>query len=191
MVQFPRIQNYFNRELIFVEYDSNIKQCSKASCAIKCQQLIMHDYGIDIPEKDLCNLAEEYGWYNIHEGVHMHDNGKLLGSFGIEYHHSQGNNLNDITNEIRQCHRIMVNVNSVKLSGAESCHMEACHSVILSGIDEKFVYITDPAHGCINKPYTIDIFMHAWSDSYYYLLATNISAPFEYDPISKTMKDTF
>lgn len=38
---------------------------------------------------------------------HMHDNGKLLGCFGIGYHPSQGNDIAGIETEISEMHRVM------------------------------------------------------------------------------------
>lgn len=176
----------------FAECDSNIIQSLPTSCAIKCQQLIMRDYGIDVSESDLCRIAKENGWFDESIGVYMHDNGKLLGCFGIEYHHSQGNDFNDIIKELQQQHRVMVNLNRAKLwdLGVNDKHNEACHAVLVSeivGNDNDYVSITDPANGNVNQKIAKKTFCEAWKDSQCYMLATETSAKYVYNSCSKSM----
>ena len=102
-----------------IQPDENILQSSPASCAIKCQQIILRDYGIDVSEEDLCRIAKENGWYDEKVGVYMHDNGKLLGCFRVGYTHSQHNDLQTIRKELDLGHRIMVSINNAKLAGKQ------------------------------------------------------------------------
>lgn len=166
--------------------DKNILQSYPASCAIKCQQIILRDYGIDVSEEDLCRIAKENGWYDEDVGVYMHDNGKLLGCFGIGYHHSQGNDIVGIESEISRTHRVMVNINHAKLAGMYDQNAQACHAVIVSSLDESSVYIINPSTG-INEYYSKDLFEYAWKDSDNYMLATDTKAIFKYDHNSNMM----
>ena len=176
-----------------MQLDPNIKQDTPTSCAIKCQQIIMRDYGIDVDECNLRKIAIEQGWYAEETGVFMRDNGKLLGCFGIGYHHSQNNTIEALKNELLKRHRIMVNLSHAILTGKadEDKHHEACHAVIVTQIvdgKDGYVVVTDPAEGCANKRYRIDDFIKAWNTSNHYYLATDSSAQYEYDAETQTMK---
>lgn len=173
--------------------DNNLKQKAECGCAIKCQQLILRDYGFDIRVNDLYEIAKKNGWYHG-GGVFMHDNGKLLGCFGVEYHHLQHNTLEDIVRELQQRHQVMVNVNADKLhDGPEITfrHNEASHAVLITMVSERdgCIYFTDPMTGNIDETCPIDWFQNAWKDSSCYMLATDSPARFCYDPTTQSMKE--
>ena len=177
-----------------MENDYNIKQAFPNSCGIKCQQLILRDYGIDVSEDDLRDIALKNEWYHDGKGIFMRDNGKLLGCFGIGYHHLQHNTIEDIENELNQGHRVMVNVNADKLhEGTEVIyrHNEASHAILISMVNKEsgFVFFTDPMTGNVDEPCPITWFQYAWQDSVCYMLATECPARFRYDPITQSMKE--
>lgn len=164
-----------------------------SSCAIKCQQIILRDYGIDVTEEELRNIAIEHGWYDEEGGVCMSNNGKLLGCFGIEYHHSQSNTLQDIQLELSNGHRVMVNVSLAILSGqiVEDRHHEAGHAVVVTNVvggGNGYVDIINPATGQVNQRCELIKFETAWSNSRCYMLATTAQAQFMYDGIARKMK---
>ena len=178
-----------------MECDLNIKQDLPTSCAVRCQQIILRDYGIDVSEKELREIARRQGWFDDQVGMYMHDNGKLLGCFGIGYNHSQNNDLHGLKFELQQQHRVMVNINKSKLcadseEAAQDRHHEACHAVIVTRVlkDESYVQITDPSTGYAEVMASAMDFTKAWEDSDCYMLATDAPARYEYDPISKTMR---
>lgn len=174
--------------------DPNIKQVFPNSCAIKCQQIILRDYGIDVSENELMDIAIQYGWFNYALGMYMHDNGKLLGCFGIGYHHLQHSTVEDIAWELQQGHRVMVNVNADKLhEGPEVSfrHNEASHAVLITMVSkgDGCLFFTDPMTGNIDEPCPIEWFQNAWRDSVCYMLATDCPARFHYDPTTQSMKE--
>ena len=174
-------------------FDINLLQKSAASCAIKCQQIIMRDYGIDVSEDSLCGIASRYGWYDEAVGMRMSDNGKLLSCFGIVYHHSQLNSVQDIRREIDEGHRVMVNVNRHKLYDDNRFRnvSEASHAVIVRDIDlsRSVVVLTNPATGHIAETYALETFDKAWTDSCRYMLATDSPAKYEYDSHTRCMRE--
>ncbi len=171
--------------------DLNIKQDLPTSCAIRCQQIILRDYGIEVEEKDLREIAVHNGWYDESVGVYMRDNGKLLGCFGIEYHHSQYNNLLQIEKELAHGHRVMVNLNKAKLFGEieKEGHHEACHAVVITQISKAngWLLVMDPAKGDARQKHSIPTFVGAWRDSNNYMLATSKPALYRYDADSMIM----
>lgn len=171
--------------------DENILQSYPASCAIKCQQIILRDYGVDVSEEDLCRIAKENGWYDENVGVYMHDNGKLLGCFGIDYHHSQNNSLRDIVQELSLNHRVIVNVNKDILNGnVKTClHNEGNHAVIVDEVQNETgsIRIIDTSIGDARNTYPKELFCKAWEESVFYMLATETPATYKYDSASKSI----
>lgn len=45
-------------------YNPKVEQAFSDTCAIKSQQLILEDFGINVTETDLVRTAAEHGWYN-------------------------------------------------------------------------------------------------------------------------------
>lgn len=172
--------------------DMNIKQDLPTSCAVKCQQIILRDYGVDVSEKELRDIAAQNRWYEESVGTYMRNNGKLLGCFGIGYHHSQYNDILKLTSELNLGHRVMVNLNRAKLFGEKEKdrHHEACHAVIVTQIshEDGCVFVMDPANGDARQQHTIQAFVESWKDSNCYMLATDTKAIFQYDAKSQTMK---
>lgn len=156
---------------------ADLKQKYPDSCAIKCQELILRDYGINVNEDELIVIARRNGWYKAGVGVYMRDNGLLLAGFGIDYKHSQGNTLDAISRELSLSHRIMVNVNSQKLLPETpiKLHEEACHAVLVTGIENENIIIIDPTDGNPDKRISRDKFLAAWKDSDCYMLTTIIA----------------
>ena len=160
--------------------DENILQSYPASCAIKCQQIILRDYGIDVSEDDLCRIAKENRWYDENVGVFMHDNGKLLGCFGVTYHHSQNNTIDMLCSELSKGHRIMVNVSLPRLEG---CYISGCgasHAIIVTSVESDAVSIINPSKGIMDEKIGRDIFYTAWKDSAFYMLSTNEHVMYKY-----------
>lgn len=167
--------------------DPFILQSFPASCAIKCQQIILYGYGINISEEELCRIATSNGWYDKNAGVRMCNNGKLLGCFGIEYRHSQKNRIEDIISEKKRNHCVMVCLNHAKLSGIRDEYNQAAHGVLIRSIDDNNVCITNPSSGNVREYHPISTFRMAWKDSDFYMLNTTDKALFEYDPNEKMM----
>lgn len=167
--------------------DENILQSYPASCAIKCQQIILRDYGVDVSEEDLCRIAKENGWYDENVGVYMHDNGKLLECFDIGFTHSQYNTMQTMRRELTLGHRVMVNINHAKLAGKQDIYNQASHSVVVNAVDDTYVYVSNPGTGNANERFPIDVFCVAWEDSCFYMLSTAEKALYQYDSILKYM----
>ena len=68
-------------------WDQNIFQGTTPSCAVRCQQIIMRDYGIQIPQEDLMDYAAQKGWYNPEDGTMTKDIGNHS-QHRVLWHHS-------------------------------------------------------------------------------------------------------
>lgn len=170
----------------------DVRQIYNDTCAIKSQQLIMKDFGINVTEDQLRNEAMINGWYN--GGTSPADVGKLLELHGIgvsQYDHA---NIFNLVNELAQGHKIIVGVDSGELWADNLFDKffednQADHALIVSGVDTSDpnnvkVILTDPGTGDFLKEYPMDEFVEAWKDSDCFMMATNDAVPEVFDPFS-------
>lgn len=186
------------------EFDSNIYQGREPLCAVKCQELILRDFGIQIPAQELKEYATEQGWYGDY-GTPRSKVCNILQKCGIEMNTSYGNNVESLVRELDQGHRIIVSVDAAELTSEYGSEQWAAfesedmarHVVIVSGIeiDEECpenskVIITDPGAGLSYKEYRLDHFVKSWEDSKCYMASSVEAAPYQYNSLTHEMEYT-
>ena len=181
-----------------------IQQPDDHSCALRSQQIVLRDFGIDIPFNDLERIAKENGVYSD-DGTSMYDVGKVLDIAGVGMHQVVGSNMFDLTNELAQGHRVIVGVDADELWYNDTLtgrlknwfndvtgHQGGNHALIVAGVEvnptnpnDVNVVLTDPGSGDLRIEYPMKQFMDAWKDTNCFMVATNDAAPYQYDPVSK------
>lgn len=159
------------------------------TCAIKSQQLILNQFGVECSEMDLIRYSEEHGWYDGH-GTQINDVGNLLEEAGIEVTRMFDANVFNLVNELAQGHKVIVGVDAGELWGApfhewmEDFFMGEVpdHALLVTGVDMSDpdnikIIVTDPGTGEVGRAYPIEQFMDAWADSSYFMCSTDIPAP--------------
>lgn len=183
------------------EFDYNIFQGHEPICAIRCQEMILRDFGIQIPKEELTQFAKEKGWYDGH-GTSEGDVGNLLEVCNVGTHTQHCDSVYDLINELQAGHRVIVAVDSHEL-WAEPDSLEykfyrhltnADHALIVTSIevdplnpDNSKVVLTDPGNGSILK-YDLERFAHSWKDSNCFMMATDEPAPYQYNAETKCME---
>ncbi len=177
-----------------------IRQPDDHSCALRSQQIVLRDFGIDIPFKDLEKLAKEYGVYTD-QGTYTYDIGKVLQIAGVNMHQVEGTSFYELTNELAQGHRVIVSVDANELWYNESFSDKlrnwfddtfkaqgGNHALVVAGVEinpqnpnDVKVVLTDPGAGHLRIEYPLDQFMNAWKDSNCFMAATDNPAPYQYD----------
>lgn len=174
-------------------YNPEIEQMFPDTCAIKCQQLILNDFGIDVSEEDLTQTAMSNGWYN--NGTPPQYVGNLLELANIPVTRLERANVFNLVNELAQGHKVIVGLDANEMWYNDSISdklrnwfddffngPEGNHALIVAGIDTSDsnniqVIVKDPGSGDDGKPYPLEQFMDAWSDASCYMVSTNMSAP--------------
>lgn len=174
-------------------YNPDVEQTHDDTCAIKSQQLILNDFGIDISEDELLRISLENDWF--HGGTAPQDVGNLLEMANIPVTKQEGANVFNLVSELAQGHKVIVGVDADEIWYNDSIgdklknwfhdflgDHRANHALIVAGIDTSDpdniqVIVTDPGTGDDGKPYPLDQFMDAWADAQCYMISTDIPAP--------------
>ena len=169
---------------------ASVYQDYESTSAIRSQELILRDFGIDISQEQLIQTATSNGWYTPSGGTSPEHVGNLLEGYGVQVNRYQNANIFALTSELAQNHKIIIGVDSGKLWNEE--FWEAVedslgtpggdHVLLVSGIDTTDpgnvkVVLTNPSTGDIVKEYPLDRFMSAWKDSPCFIVATTEPAP--------------
>lgn len=182
------------------EFDYNIFQGVEPTCAIRSQEIVLRDFGIQIPQEDLKNYATEMGWYD--EGTPEEAIGNLLETCNISTHTAHCDSIYDLINELKDGHRVIVTLDADEI-WAEPDSLEyqfyklikdPNHALIVTSIsvdpdnpENSKVTLTDPGSGSILE-YDMERFSHAWGDSDCYMMATDEPAPYQYNAETKQME---
>ena len=177
-----------------------IQQPDDHSCALRSQQIILRDFGIDIPFNDLEKIALDSCVYT-NEGTYTYDIGKVLELAGVGMHQVTDTSLDDLMNELSQGHRVIVSVDADELWYNDNLkgrlnnwfndvigHQGGNHALIVAGVEvnpndvnDIKVVLTDPGTGHLRIEYPANQFINAWKDSDCFMAATDNPAPFQYD----------
>lgn len=190
----------FGQDTSGSQFSSDVFQFYPDTCAIRSQEIIMRDYGIEVPQEALRDISEQCGWYSPGQGTPMEHVGKLLDLAGVSCHQSENNTVFDLMRELSQGHRVIVGVDSGELwadnffDKVNEMHEDAMgierpdHALIVAGVKvdpinpkDVRVILTDPGQGTVREEYTFDQFYDAWKDSNCFMVSTEEPAPYQYD----------
>jgi hypothetical protein len=181
-----------------IVFDPNVFQFYDDTCAIQSQHLILQQYGIDVSQEELIQIAKDNGWYAEGYGTPMDMVGKLLEYYDIDIHGSEGNNIFNIANELAQGHQIIAGVDAYELAFPEETQgwdeiygEQANHALVVVGLDTTDpnnvqVIVTDPGTGNRQMAYPADQFIDAWKDSNCFMVTTEdvpTHPSWDYNPI--------
>ena len=168
----------------------DIIQQQNDTCAIKSQQIVLHSFGIDIPESTLTEEAIQRGYYVPGEGSDASQVGELLEDHNVGYHRRDNATVYDLVSELAQGHKVIVGVDANELWRPSFFNdlfgEQANHALLVTGIDtsnpnDVRVIITDPGTGEVARSYPMAQFLDAWSDSSCMMVATDEAPALSYD----------
>lgn len=189
-------------------FDPMINQGPEGVCAIRSQQIILRDYGIDVSLEELKQFAIQNGWYEDGGGTPMGYVGAIIDACGVGVRQDINCTVYDLVNELAQGHRVIVGVDANELWADRNGNLiaqskefikdifseEANHALIVAGVEvnpndpeDVKVILTDPGTGDLRIEYTLEQFMDAWEDSDCFMTTTTTPAPYQYDEVHGCM----
>lgn len=189
-------------------FDPMINQGPEGVCAIRSQQIILRDYGIDVSLEELKQFAIQNGWYEDGGGTPMGYVGAIIDACGVGVRQDINCTVYDLVNELAQGHRVIVGVDANELWADRDGNLiaqskefikdifseEANHALIVAGVEvnpndpeDVKVILTDPGTGDLRIEYTLEQFMDAWEDSDCFMTTTTTPAPYQYDEVHGCM----
>ena len=146
-------------------------------CAVRCEEYILHCFGIHKPLEELRDLALSKGWL-AEDGARIQDLGNISAEYGLTVKRAHDANLQDIMKALDEGKQVIAAVDGGELIGdpveerIEDVFVgeivDHCVVVLAVDIDMDEVALFDPAFGPIPLSVSIAHFMDAWADSNYY-----------------------
>ena len=171
----------------------DVQQIGNDTCAIKSQQIILHSFGVDIPETSLVHEATIKGYYIPGQGTTADMVGLLLEDHGVDVHTKHHATVYDLAAELAQGHKVIVGVDADELWHHATWNdlfigEQANHALIVTGIDtsnplDTKVILTDPGTGEVARSFSMSQFIDAWQDSSCFMVATDKAPQVSYGGI--------
>lgn len=146
-------------------------------CAVRCEEYILHCFGIHKTIPELRDMALDAGWLTD-DGAYVKDLGNTAAAFGLEVEKCEDATLQDIIRAIDEGKRVIAAVDGGELIGDPMEErledvlvggvVDHCVVVLSASIQGDEVVLFDPAFGPVPLTVTIAHFLDAWEDSNYH-----------------------
>lgn len=150
-------------------------------CAIKAQQMVLRNYGVEVSIEELTALARKNGWFVEGKGSAFDFVGELLNHYGVEAVQMRNAGIYHIMHELSQGHKIIVGVD------ADNEEAQSKHVMLVAGIDTTDpdnlkVTVKDPSHSEKDQVYDAKDFMQRWNHTGCFMVSTKQAAPLSANP---------
>ena len=149
-------------------------------CAVRCEEYILHCFGIHKTMQELRDLAQNAGWLT-ENGAYIHDLGNTAEALGLQVERKEEGTLQDVVQALDEGKQVMAAVDGGELIGdpvEERLEdvlvggiVDHCVVVLSANIPADEVILFDPAFGEIPLTVTIAHFLDAWNDSNNYMVS--------------------
>lgn len=159
-------------------------------CDLECEEYILLSLGYDVKKKTLLDEAYNNKWMKD-KGMPIYHIGRLLEKYKLSVARRYNQySIKEIEDCLKKGYNLIAVVNANKLSGnsdssqREYMEIEPNHAVVILSlsVNDKTITLFDPQTGNEKDNYSLDSFIHAWSDSQNFLVVTNTPEKFEYNP---------
>lgn len=171
----------FSRSMVGYDDYALAADSEKMDCAIKAQQMVLRNYGVEVSTEELTALATKRGWFEEGKGSAFDFVGELLNHYGVEAVQMRNAGVYHIMHELSQGHKIIVGVD------ADTDEALAQHVMLVAGIDTTDpdnlkVEVKDPSHPEQDAVYTANAFLERWRHTGCFMVATKQAAPLSANP---------
>ena len=149
-------------------------------CAVRCEEYVLHCFGIHKTLLELRDLAQNAGWLT-ENGAFIHDLGNTAEALGLQVERKEEGTLQDVVQALDEGKQVMAAVDGGELIGdpvEERLEdvlvggiVDHCVVVLSANIPADEVILFDPAFGEIPLTVTIAHFLDAWNDSNNYMVS--------------------
>lgn len=176
-------QSVFARSMVDYNEYALAASSEKMDCAIRAQQMVLRNYGVEVSVEELTELAKKQGWFEEGKGSAFDFVGELLNYYGVETVQMRNAGVYHIMHELSQGHKIIVGVDA----DAPSDTALAQHVMLVAGIDTTDpdrlkVVVRDPSHPESDETYTASDFMERWKQTGCFMVSTKQPAPLSANP---------
>lgn len=167
-----------------IEYDEYALAAAseKMDCAIKAQQMVLRNYGIEASVEELTELAIKQGWFEEGKGSAFDFVGELLNHYGVESVQMRNAGVYHIMHELSQGHKIIVGVDADAADNSEAQHVMLVAGIDTTDPDNLKVVVRDPSHPELDTSYTANDFMERWKHTGCFMVSTKQPAPLSANP---------
>ena len=167
-----------------IEYDEYALAAAseKMDCAIKAQQMVLRNYGIEVSTEELTALAKKQGWFEEGKGSAFDFVGELLNHYGVESVQMRNAGVYHIMHELSQGHKIIVGVDADASEAAEAQHVMLVAGIDTTDPDHLKVVVRDPSHPEQDNTYSASEFMERWKHTGCFMVSTKQPAPLSANP---------
>ena len=173
--------NLYNIKKRALEAMEKIARIARAQgdvlCAVRCEEYILHSFGVHRQLSELKNLALDNGWLT-EDGAYVEDLGNTAKAYGLHVEKCEDATLQDIIKAIDEGKKVMAAVDGGELIGDPMEErledvlvggiVDHCVVVLSASVRDDEVSLYDPALGPIPLNVTIAHFLDAWEDSNYH-----------------------
>ena len=151
-------------------------------CAIRAQQMVLRNYGVEVSLEELRALAVKKGWFVEGKGSAFDFVGELLNSYGVEAVQMRNAGIYHIMHELSQGHKIIVGVDEEKQDTEGEQHVILVAGIDTTDPDNLKVVIRDPSHPEQEQRYSAKEFMERWKHTGCFMVSTKQAAPLSANP---------
>ena len=153
-------------------------------CDIECEEFVLHQLGIEATHKSLLDEAYRNCWLKD-QGMPLYNIGRLLEKNHLSVSRRYDSTVNDIARLLESGNQLIAVINNALLTQEDpEASTQPNHAVAISSIDLEKGEITlfNPYTEEELTTYRIDSFQRAWEKSHCYLVVTNTTDKFVYEP---------
>ena len=160
-------------------------------CDIECEEFVLRQLGIEATHKSLLDTAYKNRWLR-EKGMPLYNMGRLLEKSHLAVSRRYGSTIDDVARLLDAGNQLIAVIDNTLLahpSVAEEKHPN--HAVAISSLsaDKKEITLFNPYTDEELTPYPSASFLEAWSQSNNYLVVTNTTDRFVYEPSPIALDD--
>lgn len=160
-------------------------------CDIECEEFVLRQLGIEATHKTLLDEAYRNCWLKD-QGMPLYNIGRLLEKNHLSVSRRYDSTVNDIARLLESGNQLIAVINNALLTQEDpEASTQPNHAVAISSIDLEKGEITlfNPYTEEELTTYRIDSFQRAWEKSHCYLVVTNTTDKFVYEPYPIRLDD--